>query len=56
MVPLQLLGATGPVGLVLALVGVLLVVALGSYLGVLLALQAFFQASSWEEAVGDGPD
>lgn len=54
--PLQVLGATDPVELVFVLSALLLVVMLGSYFGVLLALQAFFDASSWQEAVSEETD
>jgi hypothetical protein len=56
MAPMQYLGANGLGGLVLAVVVPLLVVALGSYVGVLMALQSFFEASSWEEATGEDGD
>ena len=56
MVPMQFLGANGLGELVLAVVVPLLVVALGSYVGVLMALQSFFEASSWEEATGEDAD
>jgi hypothetical protein len=56
MVPLQLFGANPLGGLVLALVVPLIVVAFGSYVGVLMALQTFFDASSWQEAVAERDD
>jgi hypothetical protein len=56
MVPMQFLGANGLGELVLAVVVPLLVVALGSYVGVLMALQSFFEASSWDEATGEDAD
>lgn len=52
-IPLQFLGVNPLADLVLVLVVPLLVVAFGSYVGVLMALQSFFEASSWQEAVGD---
>jgi len=42
--------------MVLDVVVPLLVVALGSYVGVLMALQSFFEASSWEGATGEDVD
>ncbi|MDS0476568.1 hypothetical protein [Natrinema sp. 1APR25-10V2] len=48
--PLQLFGVNPLGGLVLSIVVPLLVVAGGTYLGVLMALQTFFDASSWREA------
>ncbi|WP_435347764.1 hypothetical protein [Haloarchaeobius sp. HRN-SO-5] len=51
MVPLQYLGAPSFGTLVLAVVVPFLVVLFGTYLGVLGALQSFFDASSWKEAV-----
>jgi hypothetical protein len=50
-VPLQTLDGGGIGELVILLVVPVLIVAFGSYVGVLLALQEFFGASSWEEAV-----
>lgn len=47
-VPLQVLGTHGLGGLILVLVVPVLVVAFGSYVGVLVALQSFFGASSWQ--------
>jgi hypothetical protein len=51
VVPLQYLGVNGLGELVLALLVPLLVVAFGSYVGVLMALQTFFEADSWTAAV-----
>lgn len=48
--PLQYLGANGLGGLALAIIVPTLVVIFGTYVGVLGALQSFFDASSWEEA------
>jgi hypothetical protein len=50
MVPLQAFGSYGLGSLVIALVVPVLVVAFGTYVGVLVALQSFFEASSWREA------
>ena len=47
--PLQIIGGSGIGELVILLVVPTLVVAFGSYVGVLMALQSFFGASSWEE-------
>ena len=47
---LQLLGANPLGGLVLAIIVPVVVVAFGTYVGVLMALQSFFDASSWQEA------
>jgi hypothetical protein len=55
MFPLQFGDAYGIGSLVLALVIPVAVVAFGTYVGVLMALQSFFGASSWAEAVGDDP-
>ncbi|SEN68649.1 hypothetical protein SAMN05216388_1004186 [Halorientalis persicus] len=55
-VPLQMLGGYGIGRLVLLLVVPVLVVAFGSYVGVLMALQSFFGASSWQEAVDSSTD
>ncbi|MFC7095887.1 hypothetical protein [Halobaculum marinum] len=49
MTPLQMFGANPLGGLVLALVIPLVVVAFGTYVGMLMALQSFFGASSWDE-------
>ncbi|MEF8881359.1 MAG: hypothetical protein V5A34_02405 [Halapricum sp.] len=52
MIALQLYGIN-PLGeLVLAVVISVLLVALGTYVGVLMALQSFFGESSWEEVTG----
>ena len=51
---LQLFGANPLGGLVLAIVVPLVVVAFGTYIGVLMALQSFFDASSWQEATRTG--
>ncbi|AQL42964.1 hypothetical protein BV210_09655 [Halorientalis sp. IM1011] len=55
-VVLQMLGGYGLGRLVLLLVVPVLVVAFGSYVGVLVALQSFFGASSWEEVVDSESD
>ena len=49
-VPLQILDGGGIGELVILLVVPVLIVAFGSYVGVLMALQEFFGASSWDEA------
>lgn len=49
-VPLQTLDGGGIGELVILLVVPVLIVAFGSYVGVLMALQSFFGASSWTEA------
>ncbi|WP_049911633.1 hypothetical protein [Natrinema limicola] len=51
---LQLLGANPLGGLVLAIIVPVVVVAFGTYVGVLMALQSFFDASSWQEAMRTG--
>jgi hypothetical protein len=56
MLPLQYLGASGLGELVLVVLVPLLVVAFGSYVGVLMALQSFFGASTWQEARAASPD
>jgi fumarate reductase subunit D len=51
MVPLQVFGGSyGIGGLVIAIIVPVLIVAFGTYVGVLVALQSFFEASSWQEA------
>jgi hypothetical protein len=50
MTPLQLFGMNPLGGVVLAVAVPLLVVVFGTYVGVLMALQTFFGASSWQEA------
>jgi hypothetical protein len=50
MFPMQFADTYGIGGLVIALVVPTLIVAFGSYVGVLMALQSFFGASSWTEA------
>ena len=52
MVPQLFLG--GPAGLLLGLVVSVLVVTLGTYFGVLLALQSFFERDSWKSASPTG--
>ena len=47
---LQLFGANPLGGLVLAIIVPVVIVAFGTYVGVLMALQSFFDASSWQEA------
>ena len=54
--PLQVFGVHGIGELFILLVVPILVVAFGSYVGVLMALQSFFDASSWDEAVSDATD
>lgn len=49
---IQVLGGSGLAGLVIALVVPVVLVAFGTYVGVLMALQEFFDAESWEEAAG----
>jgi len=49
MTVLQLFGVDPLVGVVLAVVVPLVIVALGTYLGVLMALQTFFGESSWQD-------
>ena len=51
---LQLFGANPLGGLVLAIIVPVVVVAFGTYVGVLMALQSFFDASSWQEAMRTG--
>jgi hypothetical protein len=47
---------TGLGGLVLALVVPTAVVAFGTYVGVLTALQSFFGESTWQDVRDDDPD
>jgi hypothetical protein len=54
--PLQVFGIDGFGGLALALVVPIVLVALGTYVGVLMALQSFFDASSWQEAASAARD
>ena len=54
--PLQLLGSSGIGELVILLVVPVVLVAFGTYVGVLMALQSFFEASSWDAAVSDEAD
>ena len=54
MVPLQAFGSYGLGSLVIALVVPVLVVAFGTYVGVLMALQEFTGAESWDDAVDGG--
>lgn len=49
--PMQFAGTGGVGGLVLVLVVPFLLVAFGSYVGVLMALQSFFGAESFAESV-----
>jgi hypothetical protein len=56
MVLLQTFGSYGLGSVVIALVIPVLVVAFGTYVGVLVALQSFFEASSWDEATADDED
>ena len=48
MVPLAVFGTANWALLVFSMLVSVIVVALGTYLGVTLALQSFFGASSWE--------
>jgi hypothetical protein len=51
MLPLQVFGGSYGLGnLVIAVIVPVLIVAFGTYVGVLVALQSFFEASSWQEA------
>ena len=50
---IQLAGANTIGGLVLALVVPTMMIAFGAYVGVLMALQSFFDAQSWQEATAD---
>ncbi|MFD1648059.1 hypothetical protein [Haloarchaeobius litoreus] len=50
---IQVLGGSGVAGLVIALVVPVVLVAFGTYVGVLMALQEFFGADSWDEAVDE---
>ena len=54
--PLQVLGGGGVGQLILVLVLPVVLVAAGTYVGVLMALQSFFDASSWQEAADDGSE
>ncbi|MEF8852234.1 MAG: hypothetical protein V5A44_02800 [Haloarculaceae archaeon] len=56
MSPLQAFGSYGLGNLVIAVVVPVLVVSFGTYVGVLMALQSFFDASSWQEAVAPEED
>jgi len=51
---LQLLGANPIGGRVLAIIVPVVVVAFGTYFAVLMELQSFFDASSWQEAMRTG--
>ena len=53
---LQLPVFTGFGGVALALVLSVLLVAFGTYVGVLMALQTFFGGSTWTERTRDDPD
>ncbi|WP_247007742.1 hypothetical protein [Halorientalis litorea] len=56
VVPLQLFGSN-PLGeLALLVIVPTLVVAFGAYVGVLMALQTFFGASSWAEVQSETDD
>jgi len=50
---IQIAGSNTVGSLVLALVVPTVMIAFGSYVGVLMALQSFFDAQSWQEAVAD---
>ena len=52
MPPLQVFGLNPLVELVLGFVVSVLTVAFGTYVGVLMALQSFFQESSWQDVSG----
>jgi hypothetical protein len=49
MAPLQMFGIDPLRSLMLALVVPLVIVVLGTYVGVLMALQSFFGGSSWQD-------
>jgi hypothetical protein len=49
MMPLQMFGINPLGSLVLALVVPFVLVAFGTYVGVLMALQSFFGESSWQD-------
>lgn len=55
LTPLQVQALGGIGGLVIAFVVSVGIVAMGTYVGVLTALQSFFGSASWEEVrTGDG--
>lgn len=56
MTPLQMFGATTLLELLLGFGILVLAVGLGTYLGALLALQAFFKESSWQEVTTSETD
>lgn len=49
MTPLQMFGINSLGGLVIAIVVPIVIVAFGTYVGVLMALQSFFRESSWQD-------
>jgi len=56
MAPLQLFGINPLAELVLVFALSVLTIGVGTYLGVMMALQSFFDESSWEDvSTGDGP-
>ncbi|MFP4625919.1 MAG: hypothetical protein ACLFNI_04935 [Natronomonas sp.] len=50
MVALQLFGINPLGDQILGMVLIMLVIALGIYIGVLMALQTFFDSSTWEDS------
>jgi hypothetical protein len=56
MTPLQMFGATTPLELLVVFGILVLAVGVGTYLGVLLALQAFFGEPSWQEVATSETD
>ncbi|WP_167768547.1 hypothetical protein [Haloarcula amylovorans] len=49
MIPLQMFGINPLGSLVLAIVVPVVIIAFGTYAGVLMALQSFFDESSWQD-------
>ncbi|MCU4801178.1 hypothetical protein OB920_12425 [Halobacteria archaeon HArc-gm2] len=56
MTPLQLAGMNPLGSLVLAIVVPVLIIAFGTYVGVLVALQSFFGESSWQDVSNANED
>lgn len=56
MTALQMFGLNPFVELLLAFVVSVLTVAFGTYVGVLIALQSFFEESSWQEVITSETD
>ena len=54
LLPLQIVSGLG--GIALGFVLSMLVIALGTYIGVSMALQSFFDAPSWDEVGPDSED